>query len=415
MYALVDCNNFFVSCERVFAPQWEGKPVIVLSNNDGCIISRSQEAKAIGIAMGAPFFEEKERIKEYGVKAFSSNYSLYGNLSNRVMATIKAVHPLVEVYSIDEAFVDLQHVSLEKLQKKGEEIKSRIWQWVGIPVSVGIAPTKTLAKIAAEKAKKDFRYHGVCVVIDDEEKKAMLKKTPIGDVWGIGRGYTRTLLNEQVYTAYHFTLLPETAVKSMMGVVGYRTMLELKGYPCTGIEIFRDIRKSIMSSRSFGRAVTTLESMKEATATYTVRSAEKLRKECLLAGMITVFIHTSRHKTAERQYSASHTEVLRVPTDDTLELVKVASEITDRIFRQGYRYKKAGVLLTGLVKKNGLQYSLYENTSFDKRLSATIDALNSKGEVVKIAATGLKRNWKMRSEKRSPNYLTDWNDVLGVK
>ena len=415
-YGLIDCNNFYASCERVFAPQYQNTPIVVLSNNDGCIIARSNEAKRLNIPMGAPFFKVEKELVAKGVKVFSSNYALYGNLSNRVMQTIKETCPEIEVYSIDEAFIRLNYKSLSELETIATTIRDQVLKWVGIPVTVGIAKTKTLAKVAANYAKKNISLNNKFILTEEKTTTTILKKTDIGDVWGIGRGYRKQLETMGVTSAFDFSNLDLLIVKKKMGIVGYRTCMELKGFPCLDLEFEKPLRKMIMTTRSFGKAITCREEMNEAIVTYTARCAEKLRFEKQLAGTITVFIQTFSYNKNSPQNSCSDTVNLKFKTSDTDQLIKKALEVLDNIYKENYRYKKAGVLLTDLSPLEGIQTDLFQTDSNNNPLWESVDQLNKKHGISKVRflAEGINKDWKMRSGKRSPHYTTKWNELLVV-
>ncbi len=415
-YGLIDCNNFYASCERVFAPQYQYTPIVVLSNNDGCIIARSNEAKRLNIPMGAPFFKVEKELIAKGVKVFSSNYALYGNLSNRVMQTIKKTCPEIEVYSIDEAFIRLNYKSFSELETIASTIRDNVLKWVGIPVTVGIAKTKTLAKVAANYAKKNPSLNNKLILIEEKTTTTILKQTDIGDVWGIGRGYKKQLQAIGVKNALDFANLDRSLVKKKMGIVGYRTCMELKAIPCLDLEFEKPLRKMIMTTRSFGKAITNREEMNEAIVTFTARCAEKLRFEKQLAGTLTVFIQTFSYNKTDPQNSCSDTVNLKFKTSDTDQLIKKALEVLDGIYKENYRYKKAGILLTDLSPLKGIQTDLFQTEINTNPLWKSIDFLNKKHGIskVKFLAEGINKDWKMRSGKRSPHYTTKWNELLVV-
>ena len=423
-YGLIDCNNFYASCERVFAPQWEKKPVVVLSNNDGCVIARSKEAKEKEIPMAVPYFKVEGDLKRHKIQVFSSNYALYGDLSSRVMDVIRSVVPTVEVYSIDEAFADFSHLPEEELEEKAQLIYERCLKWVGIPVTVGVGTSKTLAKVAAEYVKKHSKDRNTLVVKTQTEAELLLKRVAIHKVWGIGRGYTRRLTEAGISTAYDFIKYDVDWVKNTMGVIGLRTWYELQGESCRAVTDVIERRKMIMTSRSFGKAVTTYSAMKEAIVTYLVRCAEKLREQGLYASYVTVYIRTFRYQKYNPQNNASAMHTLTVPTNYTPTLIDAAVKALNEVFKEGYRYQKAGVLLAGLLPQKAIQLPLFSESEeyvVDNRsrqqLMASIDALNHKygyGKI-KYTAEGVAKNWKMRSGKRSPSYTTDWKDLLQVR
>ena len=357
LFALLDCNNFYVSCERLFQPALRGKPVVVLSNNDGCVIARSDEAKALGIPMGLPAFKLADLRHEHPIEVFSSNYTLYGDLSARVMTTLTQWAPAVEVYSIDEAFLDLSGLSTHDLTGYGQTLRATIHQWIGISVSIGIAPTKTLAKLANRLAKRSPQ--GVIALTVTPEIDATLACTRVEDIWGIGPGYTRRLKAHDILTAIQLRDADDRWIRQQLGVVGQRIVWELRGISCLPLELCPPLKQSLMVSRSFGRPITSLTEMREAVATYTTRAAEKLRRHRVAAGVVTVFLMTSRF-TEEPQYSNSVTMPLPVATQDTAELIRYALRGIEHIFREVYHYQKAGVILTALVPAHQIQAHLFD-------------------------------------------------------
>ena len=418
MFGLIDCNNFYASCERVFNPSMNGKPVVVLSNNDGCVIARSAEAKVLGIPMGEPAFKLKELIETNQVFVFSSNYVLYGDMSHRVMNTIASFVPDMEVYSIDEAFLLLNGYENIDLRKYGEKIVSTVKRDTGIPVSLGIAPTKTLAKVANKFAKKYKNYNGVCIIDTDEKREKALKLFDIGDVWGIGRRYSKTLRYHSVNTAWDFTQRTKGWVRHTMGVVGERTWLELKGTSCIEMET-PSSKKSICTSRSFGEKLTELSPISEAVSNFAASCAEKLRKQHSYGCVLTVFIHTNPFATNQAQYYNQTLMQLPVPTNDTTELINYALKGLKSIFAEGYRYKKAGVIVSEIVPERPLQGDLFDMRNREKfsRVMTVMDNLNTSygRQKVKIAAQGFDRKWKLKNEKLSPCYTTNLEDVMEVK
>jgi DNA polymerase V len=418
VFGLLDCNNFYASCERVFNPALNGKPVVVLSNNDGCVIARSAEAKVLGIPMGEPAYKLKELIETNQVHVFSSNYVLYGDMSHRVMTTIASFAPEMEIYSIDEAFLLLEGFENIDLKTYGEKVVRTVVRNTGIPVSLGIAPTKTLAKVANKFAKKYKNYKGVCIIDTDEKREKALKLTEIGDVWGIGRQYSKKLQYYSVNTAWDFTQRTKSWVRHTMGVVGERTWLELCGTPC--IEMDKSTsKKSICTSRSFGEKLTELAPISEAVANFTASCAEKLRKQHSLASVIMVFIHTNPHATNQPQYYNQTVIQVPVPTNDTTELINFALRGLNSIFREGYRYKKAGVIVTEIVPERPLQGDLFDTRDRKKfnKIMGVMDSLNESygKQKVKIASQGFDRKWKLKNEKLSPCYTTNLSDVLQIK
>lgn len=419
VFALVDCNNFYVSCERVFDPKLEGKPVIVLSNNDGNAVARSNEAKALGIKMGVPVFEIQDLIKTHEVQVYSSNYALYGDMSQRVMQTLSKFTPDIEIYSIDEAFLDLSQFKLYDLTDYGRRIQYTVKKWTGIPVSVGIAETKTLAKIANRIAKKSNKAGGVLDLTASPYQDRALEMTDVEDVWGIGRSYSMFLRENGINNALQLRNTDDNFIKKRMGIVGIRMLQELRGVSCYSLEQCYPPKKGITVSRTFKKAIETLDELKEAIASYASRGAEKLRKEHSVAGVLMVFIMTNRFKK-ERYYFNMETIRLPVATSDTPELIRYAHEGLKEIFRKGYLYKKAGVMFKDLVPENQIQANLFDSKDRNrsKKLMQALDNINIKlgSSTLKYAAVGLTHNqrWKTVFKKRSPSYTTNWDQLPKV-
>ncbi len=418
MFGLIDCNNFYASCERVFQPSLNGKAIVVLSNNDGCVIARSAEAKALGIPMGEPAFKLKELIESNQVAVFSSNYVLYGDMSNRVMTTIGTFVPEMEIYSIDEAFLLLNGFENINLTELGGKLVQTVIRNTGIPVSLGIAPTKTLAKVANKFAKKYKAYNGVCIIDNDEKREKALKLTKIGDVWGIGRQYTKKLEYYSVNTAWDFTQRSKGWVKQQMGVVGERTWLELRGTPCIETESPKS-KKTICTSRSFGEKLTTVEPISEAVANFAAVCAEKLRAQKSTAAVVNVFIHTNPFATNQPQYYNQIVMKLPVSSNDSTELIDYAIRGLQSIFREGYQYKKAGVIVSEISPERPLQADMFDTRDRTKynKVMGVMDKLNASygRQKVKIAAQGFDRKWKLKNEKLSPCYSTNIKDIFVVK
>lgn len=418
VFALVDCNNFYVSCERVFDPKLEGRPVIVLSNNDGCAIARSNEAKALGIKMGEPVFRIRDLIKAHDIQVYSSNYALYGDMSRRVMQTLSQFTPDIEIYSIDEAFLDLSGFKHYDLTDYGRRIRSTIKRWTGIPVSIGIAETKTLAKVANRIAKKSEKADGVLDLTDSPFRDKALEITDVADVWGIGRRYARFLMMNGINTARRLRDADEALIKNKMGVVGTRILRELRGIPCYSLENCPPRKKEITVSRSFKLPVESLDELKEAIAAYASRGAEKLRKEHSAAGVLMIFLMTNRFE--KRCYIKFEAVRLPVATSDSSELIRYAHEGLGKIYRKGLKYKKAGVMFQELVSEDRIQTGLFDHRDRkrSKLLMKTLDAVNASigGGSLKYAAEGLRINprWRTVFRKRSPSYTTNWNQLLKV-
>lgn len=418
MFALVDCNNFYVSCERVFNPALNSKPVVVLSNNDGCVIARSSEAKALGIKMGVPAFQIAKFLQKNGVAVHSSNYALYGDLSHRVMCTLGQFTPELEIYSIDEAFLNLGGLSVD-WGEYAQRIRKTVLKNIGIPVSVGIGPTKTLAKTANHYAKKISENQGICVLDSPAKINDALKLFDVDEIWGIGRQYSKLLKSLNIKTAWDFTQLADSWVKKRMTVVGLRVKKELEGISCLELELIPSAKKVICTSRSFGEAQTELELLREAVATYAARCAAKLRKQRSCAGMLMVFIHTNGFKADEPQYERNFVCKLPVATNSTIELIRYALFALEAIYKKGYRYKKAGVLVLDITPENQIQGSLFDSVDRDKHtaIMKALDDINSKfgRDALKIAIQGSGEKWKLRQEKLSPCYTTDWKDIIKIR
>ena len=418
MYALVDCSNFYASCQRVFEPHLIGKPVVILSNNDGCVIARSNEAKALGIPMGAPAFEYKKLFEQHNVFVYSSNYALYGDMSSRVMNILSTYTPEIEIYSIDEAFLKFKGFDLFNLEEYGIQIQRTVTKNTGIPISVGFAPTKALAKVANKIAKKFPERTKSVYVIDTEEKRIKaLKWTKIEDVWGIGRKHTKRLQAKQIFNAFQFTQLPDEWVRKEMAVVGLRLKHELEGKPTLNLEMPKS-KKMIATTRSFEKPMTKLEDMAERVATFTASCAQKLRKQNSHCNMIMVFVHTNYFRKDQPQYSRNIVIKTDFPTNSTIELNHYAQIGLKAIFKEGYHYKKAGVIVMGLTPNNETQLSLF-NTSNPKHqpLMSVIDKLNQSygTNKIKFATQSLGRQWKMRQEKLSPSFTTKLQEIITIK
>jgi len=417
-YLMVDCNNFYASCERVFDPRLEGKPVVVLSNNDGCVIARSGEAKALGIAMGEPAYKREAFFAASGVRVFSSNYALYGDMSARVMRTLERFSAETEVYSIDECFLMLRGMSDDSLLTTAREIRATVGKWTGIPVGVGIARTKTLAKVANRLAKKG---DGVRLLEDAGDIDRVLAATEPGEVWGIGRRMARYLSACGVRTALDLQRLPDDWVRRHLTVTGLRTVLELRQVPCIALEDAPPPARSLVCSRSFGRRVESLASLEEAVSAYVQRAAEKLRRRGLTAGAVQVFLETNRFQPGPR-HEASRCRALPAPTSDTLALHGPALAILRDIYRPGHKYQKTGVVLLDLARAGGRQLSFLEPAGEEKRrreaLMRVMDKANAmygRGALT-LAASGLgRKEWHMRQERRSPRYTTSWAELPVVR
>lgn len=427
MKAIVDCNNFYCSCERLFLPHLDKRPVVVLSNNDGCIISRSDEAKKLGVEMAGPYFKAKPLIQKHGVATFSSNYNLYGDLSWRVMETLRMMlgKKNVEVYSVDECFLDLNAFAGKDMYELGLQIRETVERWTGIKVSVGLAPTKVLCKIANHLAKKNKEATRCVVVLDDADKIATaLEKTPVGDIWGVGFQYADKLRQQWgIYDGLQLQKMSEDFGRSQLGgVVGARLVRELKGIACKEMEEELVNKKMIATTRMFGSPITSIHDIKEAVATYTSRAAEKLRRQHSAAKVISVFVVSKEENhSVSFNHGATHSRYTTLPaaTSFTHELIKPAVALVDTLYEKGKTYKKAGVMLSGIVPDSSIQGNLFlsENSNCGRKLMDVIDNINfsQRDDILKFARSGTKRDWKMRQELRSPRYTTRWEELYEVK
>ncbi|MDA3834050.1 MAG: Y-family DNA polymerase [Spirochaetales bacterium] len=411
LFALLDCNNFYASCERLFRPQLQGKPVVVLSNNDGCIVARSNEAKALGIPMATPFFKSKAFIKKHNVHVFSSNNYLYGDLSNRVMSTLMELEPRVEIYSIDEAFISLPNQG--NLHHYGLGMKARVEQCVGIPVSIGIAATKTLAKLANTFAKKNRPYQGV-FTIDEENVDTLLSITAVHDIWGIGIRSTEKLQRQGIENGLQLKNAPDSWIRKHLTVTGLRTVMELRGMPCFPYNETPAKRKAIVSSRSFGSPVQTLQELQQAIATHVSIGSEKLRKQGSAAHSLHVFIYTNPFQKDSAPYSGNSMLALPQASCNTSTMIKYAMQGLQRIYKQGYSYNKAGIMLTELVPKQQIQPNLFvTEKKEDATLMAALDTVNTRWgrNTLQFATAGLNKKWAMTQSHKSPAYTTKWQDL----
>lgn len=417
--ALVDCNNFYVSCERVFNPKLVGKPVAVLSNNDGCLVSRSQEIKDLGIPMGSPGFKYEALIRSKGGTLLSSNYALYGDMSARVMEVLSMFSPDIEIYSIDEAFLNLEGFKIRDLQKYGEKIRDTVKKWTGIPVSVGISSTKTLAKVANHFAKKVPGFHS-CLYLDNPERiTEALKRTPVGDIWGIGRQYDKFLRQNKIENALQLRDADDKFIDHYLTSVGHKTVLELRGFACIELDEAPPAKKSILCSKSFSKQVTDQQELAEAVSTYVTRATEKLRHQKSLAGYLMVFLNTNRFKDGP-QYNNSVSTTFLPPTAYTPDLIKAALSLLDDLYLPGFEYKKAGVMLADIVAEEDVPLNILERSYLDdkrKDLMQALDKLNKSlgRDTVFFASSGIDKGWEMRRAKLSPQYTTKWKDIPKVK
>lgn len=420
VFALVDCNNFYASCEKLFRPDLKDTPVVVLSNNDGCVVARSREAKSLGIKMGVPAFQIKAEMQRHGILAFSSNYALYADLSSRVMRTLEEMAPRVEVYSIDEAFLDLTGIeSAISLVEFGQQVRERIGHWIGITVCVGIAPTKTLAKLANHAAKKYPATQGVVDLTNPDRQRRLLALVPVDDVWGVGRRLLKRLNALGITTALDLANASPRAIRDQFSVVLERTVRELNGESCIELEEIPPTKKQIVCSRSFGEKVTQFELLREAVCEYATRATEKLRKEQQQAKVMTVFIRTSPFKDNEQQYSNSASGELLIPSCDTRDFIELANHLLKRIWKDGFRYAKAGVMLSDFYDLGMFQPGLFDDVSTrsnSQQLMSVLDTINQSGAgKVFFAGQGTKKDWSMKREHLSPAYTTRWDQLPRVK
>jgi len=402
--ALVDCNSFYVSCERLFNPSLIKKPIIVLSSNDGCVISRSMEAKILGIKMGEPYFKVERIVKKNNVKIFSSNYSLYGDISRRVMKTLKQFSPQIEIYSIDEAFLNLSSIKDEDLLEHGNKIRSTILKWTGIPTSIGIATTKTLSKAANHLAKKE--RSGIINLINSKQIDKLLAEIKINDVWGVGRQLTKFYIKNGINTAYQLKNISNNWVKKNTNVFGSRTVMELKGISCISLESHQEKRKNCCVSRSFGKKVTKLEELKESITMHCLNAAEKIRNDNQTTKKVTIFIRTSPFQKDKNYYANTKDVELPIRTNDSIELVKQALFALKCIYKKGYRYQKTGIILSGLKDVNIYKKNLFSTINDEekrKRLMQAIDYTNTKygRNVLSIAQAGLQKRWNIKKQYSS--------------
>jgi DNA polymerase V len=419
--ALIDVNNFYVSCERVFNPQLIGKPVVVLSNNDGCAVARSNEVKALGVSMGAPWFKMKDLAKQHGIIALSSNYALYADMSNRVMNILRQFSPDQEVYSIDEAFLDLTSFQNRDLMRYGYEMKNRIMQWTGLPVCVGIGATKTLAKLANHVAKKRASFKGVCSfnMMSRDALDQLLSEIPVGEIWGVGRKLAPRLEALGFKSVFDLKNANQKIMRREFSVVMEKTIRELNGIVCIALEDAPPAKKQILSSRSFGQAVRDYNSLAESITLYISRAAEKLRRQQSLAGSLYVYIRTSPFKPDDPFYSNGMNVPLPSPTSDSRQLASIALWALKQLYRPNYNYAKAGVMLSELVPNDQAQMDMFtkiESSAKSTELMKAMDSINRKmgKDAIKLASEGFKRPWKMRQENKSPSYTTHWQSTIRV-
>lgn len=416
IFALVDCNKFYASCETVFNPKLRGKPIVVLSNNDGCVVAMSQEAKDVGIKMGTPIFQVRELVEQKKVFVYSSNYTLYGDLSNRVMQTLAEFAPDMEIYSIDEAFLSLDGFDRSTLSAYGMKIKNTVYQNVGIPVSVGVAPTKVLAKLANRVAKK--RKLGSFSVFDDKDFEGTLASFPIGDLWGVGHRSVKKLEWRGIKSAKDFRDASPALIRELLTVTGARIQDELKGISCIGLEDEAPPKKQIISSRSFGQLLTDITPIQEAVANHVTRAAEKLREQGSVAMILQVFIHTNPFRDQDPQYYNTATIKLPFGMDETNLMITHAREGLEKIYRDGFKFKKCGIILQEIHPKDECQLDLFSSSQTESIRPAIklMDQINCRfgTDTLKFAACGTKEHWKMNADFKSQRFTTHWDELLNV-
>ena len=416
IFSLIDCNSFYTSCERIFNPKLLNQPVVVLSNNDGCIIARSDEAKILGIKMGEPYFKAKHVIEKNKVYVFSSNYSLYGDISERVMEILSKFSSEIEIYSIDEAFLKFDGFNVDKLDDYCKNIRNTVKKWVGIPVSVGVGCTKTLAKVANRIAKKNKKKQGVCILLNEQEIKKVLNDLDISEVWGIGKSLSAFLRKNYIYRASDFINKDTRWIRQHMGVVGERIVMELKGLSCLDIEMIPNLKKNCCVSRSFGYPIETIGDLTESVSNYAARAAEKIREDNLVTNCMSLFLLTNHFNKKDLQYSNSVKIQFDYPTNNTIIIVKKALHGLHKIYRPGYRYKKAGVIMLNLSPESGISGLFERNKIKSDLLMQSFDNINMRygSSTIHTAAEGIGRNWSMQRQKISPCYTTRFSDLLKV-
>jgi DNA polymerase V len=424
LFALVDVNNFYVSCERVFNPRLEGVPVVVLSNNDGCAVARSNEVKALGVKMGAPWFKLKALERQHGIVALSSNYTLYGDMSNRVVSVLRDLAPDIEVYSIDESFLRIENTAhlYDGPVAMGHLLRHRIRQWTGLPVCVGIGATKTLAKFANHIAKKNPAFDGVCDVaaMSGDERDQWMRRIDVGEIWGVGRRIAERLIAMKIHSVHDLVHTDVKRLRAHFGVVMERTASELRGVSCLALEDGVPAKQQIMSSRSFGTMQHTIEQVSEAVAYHVHGAAEKLRAQHSVAGAVYVFIQTNRFRASDPQYNAGLVVPLADVSNDTRTLTRAALYGLRRIFRDGYAYKKCGVMLMELEEGQHRQEALFDDPQERARSARVMSVLDAVNQVwgrgtLRTAASGIAQRWAMRAENRSPRYTTHWRELPIVR
>ena len=419
-FALVDCNNFYVSCERVFQPHLEGRPVVVLSNNDGCVVARSNEVKVLGLPMGAPAFKWKAFFARHKVEVFSSNYALYSDMSDRVMSALNSLAPEIEIYSHDEAFLFFPGKWPKNVESYARTIRREVKKRTGIPVSIGLSRTKTLAKAANKLAKTVPEFAGVLDLERRQDKDRLLRSLPVGDIWGIGPRYAKRLPQFGIHTAYELREADQSWIRKKLTITGLQTVLELRGVPCFELTTQPQPAKSLVRSRSFGRPVTEISELREAVSSHVHSAARRLRASSQTAACLHVFVHTNRFKP-EPQYSPCKSICLSQATNHTQPLLTAALQLLEQVYKKGYAFQKAGVMLTNLQPEGTRQLTFWETGAQDretsKHLLQAMDRINARygKNTVHYACTGLDKKWEMRREKMSPEFTTNWADIPGVK
>ena len=416
MIALADCNNFYASCERVFNPALKDKPVVVLSNNDGCIIARSNEAKALGIRMGEPVFKARKIIEENNVNVFSTNFALYGDMSKRVMSLLDILSPEIEIYSIDEAFMDFS--GIKNCFNLGLKMRDTVAKHTGIPISIGIAKTKTLAKVANHLAKR-YSKKGVYVLNRKKQTTDILKSIPVSKVWGIGSKYTKMLNSYGLESAYDFVMLDEDWVLNKMTIVGLKIQHELKGKPCISIDTNPLSKKNICTSRSFGVSVTQFRSLKESISAHAARCAEKLRLEKCCARYVSVILKTNPFSVSDEYYYGYKSTNFDVPTNDTFDIINAAETLLKSIYKEGLVYKKSGVIVGDIIPQSRIQLNIFDidqKRARRKNLNSAVDFINQAmgRSTIHIGSQGINRRWQLKQERLSPCYTTKWDDLLKI-
>jgi len=417
MIALADCNNFYASCERVFNPALNNRPVVVLSNNDGCVIARSNEAKKLGIKMGIPVFKVRDIIVKNNVYVYSTNFALYGDMSSRVMSLLSKMSPEIEIYSIDEAFMNFS--GIKNPIGLGLDMKLTVKKWTGIPISIGIGPTKTLAKVANYIAKKNTNS-GVFGLFNYKDTIHSLKNLPISEVWGIGSGYSKMLYSHNVKTAYDFICLDENWVLNNMTIVGLKTQEELKRYKKISLEIHKNRKKNICTSRSFGKKIKDFKLIKESIIAHATRCSEKLRKENSCARYISVSIQTNRFDNSKKFYHGYKLKIIDLPTNNTIYLVNLAVKILESIYIEDLEYKKSGVVVGDIIPENQVQLNIFNNDQLTEKQSILYNVVDSINDVmgrdkIRLLGHGINRKWSLKKENLSPRYTTDWSELLKIK